>query len=912
MGKSALLRAMAMRGIVQTAALGHCPGPGETGTLSPWVEIVGQLSPAEPGARALPAPLGSGPEAPGPYQLAAVLGEWLKEQNRPVLIGLEDMQWIDRPSLDLLRFLTPQLSRMTVVVAGTYRHDEVSPGSALWTVLPDLHRLGATTLTLHGLSLAEVRELADLTIPGQSDSGSLARMLHDRTRGNPLFLHELMTATVQTGAVPGPESALPDSLQQAVDQRVLRLSPSARTVLQAAAVVGERFHYDLLAPVLALPEEELADALEEAVAARMIRLEGTRGDRFVFGHALVRDALLQRLIGPRRRLWHARVAEALLSRPNPDKEAVAYHLLQAGDHRAPAFLTAAGDRALQIDSLDHAVPFYEQAVELLDRAGKSTAELLLKLGWAKRLTDLTGAHQLWTEALRRAEAAGESAVAAWARHMLGLWRVLTNQPDCLVALEQAEREQEAIQEDPDYQRLEVELYRERAGYPRIAATRAIVLCLAGRIDEARSVAARLRSFRPTGAARHDLLQIERSLAFVEGRLRDSCEITLRLAEEARSSGRYSMAVNLAMEHYVQLIWCRADEPDRIDHVAERVAALEAEAQERTGNSVLAHGFSTLGWHQYLRGEWEAARHNLLLYLERHPDETHAGLRWWASLLQEALGDRAGARATLYRIPPFSPEDDPGFSDLGMVVIVLCQRALLELDDRNPLTAKRWLEAAEACVAQRGTGPVQAYLSLARACYFRSMGNLQQARDEGENALAHAESVHDIYSVIRCHRLLGEVETAMGRENDAASHFSTSRTLAERCRFPYEAAVTDLAFGRLLPRQPGARQRLESARALLERLGARPALSACEAALALLQSPAAAATLEPVPLPDGLSEREVEVIRLVAQGLTDRETAARLFISPRTVDGHLRNIYTKLDVSNRAALVAYAARRNLLR
>lgn len=915
-GKSSLLRATARSGIVPTVAMGHCPGPGETGPFGPWLEIVAQLTPGHPDGKALPAPLGCGAETAGPYQLAAALAEWLMQQSQPLLIALEDLQWSDRLSLDLLRHLTPMLSRISVVVAGTYRNDEVHPGDGLYTLLPDLRRLGAVTLTLQGLSPAEVRELTELALPHWTDAANLALMLHQRTRGHPFFLQELMTAAAQTGAVPGPGAALPDSLQQAVDQRVLQLSPPTRTLLQAAAVIGERFHYDLLNQVLSLPEEELVAGLEAAVHARMIRLEGAGGDQFAFDHALLRDALLQRLIGPRRRRWHARVAEALLTRPNPDPEAIAFHLVRAGDSRAAAFLAVAGDRALHMDALDHAVPFYEQAIALLSQGGSSAAEALLKLGWAKRLSDLTRAGQLWQEALKGAEAAGETAVAAWARHMLALWQVWTNRPDCLSLLERVQHEQEEMQADPDYQRLEVGLYRTRAGYPRIAAVRALTLCAAGQLAEARAVAAAVRAGCLTGVQSHELLNIERALAFVGGRLRDACEATHRLMEEAKRSGQYSLAVSMALEYYFQLLWCRADEPDLIDQTVERLAALEVDVQERTSHSVLARGFSTLGWYQYLRGDWVRARHNLIGYLQSHPDENHPGLRWWASLFHDAVGEHAAARSTLYRIPPFSPDDDPGFCDLAMVVMVMCQRALLAGDDGNHLQARNWLEAADRCQAQRGVGPVHAHVRLGWAHHFRSTGDPHRALDEVKSAIAHAESVHDLYCVIRSRRLLAELEVMTGWETEAAAHFGTSRELAERCRFPYEAALTDLASGRLLPRQAGGRQRLESARSVFDRLGARPMVAACDGALAALNSPgttAGSACGVPVErgLPDRLSGREVEVIRLVAQGLTDRETAARLFISPRTVDGHPRNIYAKLNISNRAALVAYAARKGLL-
>jgi DNA-binding CsgD family transcriptional regulator len=138
---------------------------------------------------------------------------------------------------------------------------------------------------------------------------------------------------------------------------------------------------------------------------------------------------------------------------------------------------------------------------------------------------------------------------------------------------------------------------------------------------------------------------------------------------------------------------------------------------------------------------------------------------------------------------------------------------------------------------------------------------------------------------------------LGRTTEADAQLAASLELAQRCRVPYEAALTQLVRAQRFPGAPGAREGLEAARATFERLGAAPALAGAAAVGAAY--------------PDGLTAREVEVLRLVAQGLTDKEVGAQLYISPRTVDGHLRNIFAKAGVSTRSALAAYAARQHLL-
>src|SRR5262249_7091647 len=145
--------------------------------------------------------------------------------------------------------------------------------------------------------------------------------------------------------------------------------------------------------------------------------------------------------------------------------------------------------------------------------------------------------------------------------------------------------------------------------------------------------------------------------------------------------------------------------------------------------------------------------------------------------------------------------------------------------------------------------------------------------------------------------------------DAAdAHLTEALALADICAAPYERALTLLALAELHLTTTGVAdtvQAIADARALLAPLQAQPALTRA-AALAAQLAPVRAATA----YPDGLSAREVEVLRLIAAGSSNREVAAALFVSERTVGRHLENIYRKIAARNRADATAYVLRHHL--
>jgi DNA-binding CsgD family transcriptional regulator len=160
-----------------------------------------------------------------------------------------------------------------------------------------------------------------------------------------------------------------------------------------------------------------------------------------------------------------------------------------------------------------------------------------------------------------------------------------------------------------------------------------------------------------------------------------------------------------------------------------------------------------------------------------------------------------------------------------------------------------------------------------------------------------------------HQLLGRLAKGAGQWPDAERHLVTALDLANACAAPFERAQALMALAELRlveGRRGDAEPLLAEATAIATDLGAAPLRAAAE----VLASGISEGQREGITFPAGLSLREVEVLRLVAEGLTDGAVAERLFISPRTVSQHLRSIYGKLDVSSRAAATRFAVEHSL--
>ncbi len=333
--------------------------------------------------------------------------------SRPVVLVLDDMQWADEASLSLFRYLAASDPATGVLVLGTYRDDELSPGHALNDALAALHRLnGITRVSLTGLDDAGVVALME-AVAGYTldeDGVVLAHAVTRETDGNPFFVTEILRHLAETGAIyqdatghwvaeGGLEQmALPDSLRVVIGSRVGRLGDRAAKVLSTAAVIGRDFDLDVVARATATEEDDLLDILDAATAVSLVREPSDASGRYSFAHALIQHTLAEDLGPNRRARAHRRIAEALEElcgdRPGARVGELARHWLNASQpvdiRKALDYSRQAGDAALAALAPADALRHYAQALqhypETTDPDPALALDLSIGLGTAQRQT----------------------------------------------------------------------------------------------------------------------------------------------------------------------------------------------------------------------------------------------------------------------------------------------------------------------------------------------------------------------------------------------------------------------------------------------------------------------------------------------------------------------------------------------
>jgi predicted ATPase len=230
--------------------------------------------------------------------------------HTPCVVLLEDLHWADEATLDLLRYISRRIGRTRALLVATFRNDEIGPSHPLRLVLGDLATSGVLRLTPQPLSINAVQTLAgnraDVNVPE----------LHRRTAGNPFFVTEALAAG---------GDGVPETVRDAVLTRAARLRPSARAVLDAAAVAGPRVEPWLLQDLAAAE----SNSVEECLATGVLSVQE---GMFAFRHELARQAILQALTPTRLMSLHRLVVQALQSplAPEPDFARLAHHAEEAG------------------------------------------------------------------------------------------------------------------------------------------------------------------------------------------------------------------------------------------------------------------------------------------------------------------------------------------------------------------------------------------------------------------------------------------------------------------------------------------------------------------------------------------------------------------------------------------------------
>ena len=952
-GKTTLAEALCWEAAARgaTVLVGRCYDLAETPPYGPWRELFARAPrDALPALSAAVLPLGdAGAAAESQAAIVARVRDYLAAlaARQPLVLLLDDLQWGDPASVDLLRLLGRQIADVPLLILVAYRADEVARDHPLRAIVPLLVREArAERLDLRRLDDAAIGALVAAHHPlSEADHDRLVRYLAGRTEGNAFFLGEVLRTLEGEGTLcrAGDGWALgdlagtpvPPLLREVIAGRVARLAPETGRLLGVAAVIGHAVPLALWAAVSGVGEDALLDHAEQAIEARLLA-ETPDGTGVRFAHALIRAALYDGTAAVRRRALHRRVGEALAATRTPDPDAVAYHLQRAGDPRAFAWLVRAGLRAHQAAAWLTAVERFAAAAALPDEMGaraRARARGWLLFGSARLLfwSDNARALRLLDEAEPLALAGDDWPLATHIRFTRG--QLLALRGAIRRGLATMEREVGALDALSGESRLgsgthvalaTIAALLTGGGHaastpmgvptaPTISPYRGALVTWLGHAGRYREALAMGEAFIAALAAvddnDHPGIHTSVHLGLGQAQAALGHPAAARAAFARNLAGRY--AENNA--HMVGFtLWSElllAVLPYQADDVAERtrLAAEAARAWERARGTITdtPYGVPTDLPLALLEGRWAAADRLARAMLTAATAGLAHGAIVALGVLARHRGDPDAAWVQVRQIHPAGPATEPGDCYFHHGIALQALAAELALDAGDLATAERWIAAHGRWLDWSGAVLWQAEQLLLRARHAQLSGDLEAARRHAEAALARAGEPRQPLALLAAHRLLGELATTGGDLPAAQTHLDESLALADACAAPYERALTLLALAEVraaADRRADAAAALAEARALLVPLEAAPALAHAVALAARLAS----APAPPGPaLPFGLTPREAEVLALLAEGLTNPQIAACLFVGRSTVNTHLKAIYGKLGVSTRAAATRLA-------
>jgi DNA-binding SARP family transcriptional activator/tetratricopeptide (TPR) repeat protein len=328
--------------------------------------------------------------------------------DRPRLLVIDDLQWCDAETIELIGFVVRTGQRTPILIVGTVRSEEVPEHHPLVGLLDALsHDQAVTTVPLDRLDEATTATLAARLRAEDTIDPKLAARLWSETEGNPLFVIEALRAGISSD---GSQAVLTPTMRVVLRARLGQLTDGARRLAEVAAVIGRPFSVSLMVSATGIDEHELVDYVDELWRRRIIRDQGATYD---FSHDKLRAVALEMVSPARRRRLHRAVAEAIAVELHNDIDAaspqLAAHYDQAGmiEPAIDAYRVA-GDRAVAVSALEEAVTMFRRAFSLLadipPSPDRDALELDIRIALGSPLVALEGygsnaAHQLYERAL---------------------------------------------------------------------------------------------------------------------------------------------------------------------------------------------------------------------------------------------------------------------------------------------------------------------------------------------------------------------------------------------------------------------------------------------------------------------------------------------------------------------------------
>lgn len=810
--------------------------------------------------------------------------------GRPLAVILDDLQWATQPTVALLKHVAAATVDSPVLVMATFRTTAPDRSPELSEHLADLHRLeGVHRIDLGGLDTAAI---ADFVSEQAGISPAAARqpasILRDRTGGNPFYLREMWTDVQRHGGVQALRDgrAVPASIADTIASRLVEAGSAVVETVQLAAVLGDPFDVATLVRASETDRDRSVEAVDAAVSLGLLEALDDPAARYGFVHALTRQVMLDRLPASRVQRLHAKAARALDRGPETTPDLyprLAHHYLCA-----------------------HPLGYREQAYRYSCLAARQAAHGLAfedAAGWFERAAALpeTGADEVAESLFGAAQNYVRASEFARARD---IYDRLTEMPDPLIRLRAA-----MGFEDTNWRPGPIDT--------RAAELLSTALAECGLADDD------VRRVRATAS-------LARALAFA-----GQHERAESLGDQAMARARHTHDRETLIHALRTGLW-HGLLPGDVDRQLDRVRELSTLARDAVDHESLAEAAHFGALASYLAGrpaelERYIGQERAAAASGRQPfmDYTATCMMHSRAFCRGEFAEAERLAETALRIGEFDSESTDGPHSVQLFMI---RRETGRLDAVRPLVSGReqfaghWLPGLLALYTEFGL--VDGMRRTLRTLLARDVKSyVADARFPIELAFM-ADAAADLADADAMDTLLPFVAAYAGG-NIATGQFvaafgSADRYLARFAEARGDRAEADRLFGSALAMDRRMGSAVHTAETLarhatvLHHRGDDPARAG-----RLAQE--ARSVAEPIgqhrvlrwldelsagPPPDGLTGRELDVLRLLAAGLSNREIGAQLFISANTAANHVRSILVKTGTTNRTQAARYATDHHL--
>jgi DNA-binding CsgD family transcriptional regulator len=921
-GKSALVSWLATEARHRGSRVltGHCHDLTQTPPYGPWREAFARAGVTGNGSGDLP-PLQWGDDLEvitSQSLLFDQVREFLVRETAsgPLTIVLEDLHWSDPASLELLLHTVRGIDSLPLLLVATYRDNEITPREPLFTLLPllarspHLERIDLGALTADAIQALVTQRY----ILSEDDRARLVTFLQMRSGGNAFYVMELLRA-LEADRLLQPSAdrwllgeleraPVPRLVRQIIEGRLASIDGDVLELLEIAAVIGQDVPVDIWEAASGTERDRLAVAIESALGVRLI-VEPSDTTNARFTHALVRETLYRRQTLAERQMRHRRVAEILANRPDPPLSVVASHFACGDDARAIDWLVRSGEQALALYAARDAIMALTRAHDLAARFSKPLppAAYRARAAAATLLGEFDEARRDHELALDRGRATGD-------RH--AEWQALLD-----LGMLWAERDYERT---IGYYRAALSLAREIGDKPMIAYSLNRVGNWHVNLDEPdvalplHKEAAALFNLIADRAGIADTLDFLSVASYLDSDLRESAryaEEAIRLFRELDDRQRLSSCLNVLALSGGDLTWIAAPlyrEPSYWIRAGEEALAVARGIGWSAGEAfaLICLSMVTLSRGNLGRGLRDAEAG--LAIAER------IGHEQWIIAARQTIG---AVRVELLDAEHAVAELEPALAAARVSGSRLWTNTVASTLV-SLLTAEGELDRAAALLETLAL-PSTAHLSMSqRQCRF-AQAEYTLARGEPEPALA----IVDELAATRPHpspddalpqimKLRGDALARLERSGEAEAAYLAARSDATILGYLPLLWRIETSRGNLLlaqERRVEAYEAFWSARAAITQLAETiedPQLREQFRARACARQPVEP-KLEQSPVGRRLSPRELDVLRLLVEGKSDREIGEALSISPRTVMRHVTNILDKLGVPSRTAAATTAIR-----